>query len=68
MIRLEGVPVVAERLEKAFRSACRAVPCHDRTTADASARDEFHTGVDMDPGTIIQGSSDTLHCLQGRIA
>ena len=68
MMRIEGVPVVAERLEKALRSACQAVPRHGTTTVDRPARDEFQTGVDMDPGTIIQGSADTPRWLQGRIA
>jgi hypothetical protein len=68
MIRVEGIPVVARRLQKALRSACQAVPFRGTPTADRSARDEFQTGLDMDPGTIIQGSSGTPHCLQGRIA
>ena len=68
MIRLEGVPAVAERLQKALRSACRAVPYNGTSAADTSARDEFQTGVDMDPGPIIQGLSDAPRCLQGRIA
>lgn len=60
MIRIKGVPVVAERLKKALRSACQAAPHHATTTADTSARDEFQTGVDMDAGTIIQNRSTRL--------
>jgi hypothetical protein len=47
MIRIEGVRVVAERLQK----------YNATTTADRSARDEFQTGLDMDPGTIVQRST-----------
>jgi hypothetical protein len=68
MIRIEGVPVVAEGLQEVSGSACQAVPRQGTTTADSSARDEFQTGVNRDPGTIIQRSSDTTCGLRGRIA
>ena len=63
MIRLEGVPVAAERPQTVLGSA---VPYHGTTTADASTPEEFQTGVDMDPGAIIQGSSDTPRCLRSQ--
>jgi len=61
-MRIEGVSVVAERLKKAVRSAFQEAPHQATTTANTSARDQFKTGVDMDPGTIIQESIDT-RCL-----
>jgi len=67
MIRIQGVPIAAERLQKALRPACQARPRQGTGTAATSARDDFQTGIDMDPGTIIQGSSDTACCLQSRI-
>ena len=54
MMRIEGVPVVAERLQKELRPERQAVPFHGTVPADASARDEFHSGVDMDFGVIVQ--------------
>jgi len=65
MIRIEGVPVVAKRLQEALRSGCQVVPCHGATTADTSARDKFQTGVDMDPGTILAGSAETPRSVSG---
>jgi hypothetical protein len=54
MMRIEGVPVVAERLQKALRPARQADPFHGAMTADTSALDEFQSGVDMDFGASIQ--------------
>jgi len=66
MICLDGVPVVAKRLQEAPRSAGQRVPCHGATTADPSARDEFQSGVDMDPGAVVQRPIDTHYCLWAR--
>jgi hypothetical protein len=52
MIRIEGVPVIAERLQKALRPAWQAGPCQGTTTAAKSARDEV-SGVDIDARTFI---------------
>ena len=53
MIRIEGVPVVAERLQKAIGPACQAAPCLGATTAATSARDEVRSGVDIGARTFI---------------
>ena len=52
MIRIEGVPVVAERLQKAPRLACQAGPRQGATATATSARDEV-SGVDMDARIFI---------------
>ena len=53
MIRIEGVPVVAERLQKGLCRACQAGPYQGATIATRSARDEVQSAVDIDARTFI---------------
>ena len=53
MIRIEGVPVVAERLQEGLRPACQAGPCQGTTIAATSARDEVRSAVDIGARTFI---------------
>jgi hypothetical protein len=67
MIRIEGAPVAAERLQKALGLACQAGPRHGVTTTAMSARDEAG-GVNIDAGTSIPISSDRPRCFHGQPA
>ena len=57
MIRIQGIPAVAERLQAriAPTPVCQTFPSQSTRAADPSARAEVQRGIDMGPRTFIQG-------------
>jgi hypothetical protein len=58
MIHIQGIPVVAERLQKAHRPV-RPRARQLRAAAPRSRKrqppDEFQSGIEMEPRTMLQG-------------
>ena len=51
MIRIQGIPIVAERLQAAYRAASQPAgrfPCKTAMAAHTSARNEVRSGVGVD--------------------